>query len=455
MIPFRNRRQLKKILALAAEAAKLNDAELRARMQALRGQELRKVREQVYALVYAAFERRLNITPYDEQVLGALAMAEGCVAQMNTGEGKTVTAVFPACLYALSGMGAHIATVNPYLARRDCEWMRPVYELLGFTVSVTEAGQPFEEKKAAYGCDVLYGTHSEFGFDYLRDQLAQSKDMQVQREPVFMLVDEADSILLDEAVTPMILSGSGGTLHPMLPAVDRFVTYLKSITVQTLEDEDEYERLDEKYDYIVLQREHVAMLTSLGQKHAEFFFRLKALDDDLAIANSGVDGIRRQNTIENTCLTVPGIDISAWGRCFVCLRYNSFCTAVFGDDEGKLTRTAHLRQVCLGGHEDGFGVIVALGEFHVFAHVDHRGDGDTGDDGQDRHHHHDFHQRKATFLLPFLCQVLKHNGPLLSRRTRAELKNRHNKPLLQILLFYHNEGKIDNRHLQKTRGFHS
>ena len=298
MIPFRNRRQLKKILALAAEAAKLNDAELRARMQALRGQELRKVREQVYALVYAAFERRLNITPYDEQVLGALAMAEGCVAQMNTGEGKTVTAVFPACLYALSGMGAHIATVNPYLARRDCEWMRPVYELLGFTVSVTEAGQPFEEKKAAYGCDVLYGTHSEFGFDYLRDQLAQSKDMQVQREPVFMLVDEADSILLDEAVTPMILSGSGGTLHPMLPAVDRFVTYLKSITVQTLEDEDEYERLDEKYDYIVLQREHVAMLTSLGQKHAEFFFRLKALDDDLAIAHMIFQAIQAHGTLK-------------------------------------------------------------------------------------------------------------------------------------------------------------
>ena len=225
-------------------------------------------------------------------------MAEGCVAQMNTGEGKTVTAVFPACLYALCGRGAHIATVNPYLARRDCEWMRPVYETLGVSVAVTEAKMPFEEKKAAYACDVLYGTHSEFGFDYLRDQLAQSEDRQVQREPAFMLVDEADSILLDEAVTPMILSGGGGTLHPLLPAVDRFVGYLKSVTVQSLEDEDEYKRLDEQYDYIVLRRERVAMLTSLGEKHAEQFFRLKTLADDLTVAHMIFQAIQAHGTLK-------------------------------------------------------------------------------------------------------------------------------------------------------------
>jgi len=297
MVSFRNRRQLKRILALAEKAAFCGDEALGACMQALRGQEIGRVREQAFALVYEAMRRRLGITPYDEQLLGALAMAEGCVAQMNTGEGKTVTAVFPACLYALSGRGAHIATVNPYLARRDCEWMRPVYELLGFTVSVTEAGQTFEEKRAAYACDVLYGTHSEFGFDYLRDQLAQSGDRQVQREPAFMLVDEADSILLDEAVTPMILSGNGGALHPLLPIVNRFVTYLKSITVQSLEDDEEYERLDEKYDYIVLQRERVAMLTSLGERHAEQFFRLKSLSDDLNIAHMIFQAIQAHGTL--------------------------------------------------------------------------------------------------------------------------------------------------------------
>jgi len=297
MISLRRRRQLHSIHALASALAKMDDAQLCDVMQALRGREISRVREQAFALVFEAMRRRLDITPYDEQLLGALAMAEGCAAQMNTGEGKTVTAVFPACLYALAGRGAHIATVNPYLASRDCEWMRPVYELLGFTVAVTEAGQTFEEKKAAYACDVLYGTHSEFGFDYLRDQLAQSRERQVQREPAFMLVDEADSILLDEAVTPMILSGSGGTLHPLLPAVDRFVGYLKSIAVQSLEDDEQYKRLDEKYDYIVLQRERVAMLTSLGERHAEQFFRLKSLSDDLNIAHMVFQAIQAHGTL--------------------------------------------------------------------------------------------------------------------------------------------------------------
>ena len=297
MIPIGSRMELRRILALAAALTDLPDEALRERMQALRGQDTKRIRPEAYALVYEALRRRLSITPYPEQVLGAIAMAEGCVAQMNTGEGKTVTAVFPACLYALTGRGAHIATVNPYLARRDCEWMRPVYETLGVSVSVTEAKMPFEEKKVAYACDVLYGTHSEFGFDYLRDQLAQSEDIQVQREPAFMLVDEADSILLDEAVTPMILSGGGGTLHPLLPAVDRFVGYLKSVTVQSLEDEDEYKRLDETYDYIVLQRERVAMLTSLGEKHAEQFFRLKSLSDDLAVAHMIFQAIQAHGTL--------------------------------------------------------------------------------------------------------------------------------------------------------------
>ena len=298
MIPIGSRVELRRILSLAAALEPLEDDALRSRMQALRGQDTRRVRPEAYALVYEALRRRLSITPYPEQVLGAIAMAEGCVAQMNTGEGKTVTAVFPACLYALCGRGAHIATVNPYLARRDCEWMRPVYETLGVSVAVTEAKMPFEEKKAAYACDVLYGTHSEFGFDYLRDQLAQSEDRQVQREPAFMLVDEADSILLDEAVTPMILSGGGGTLHPLLPAVDRFVGYLKSVTVQSLEDEDEYKRLDEQYDYIVLRRERVAMLTSLGEKHAEQFFRLKTLADDLTVAHMIFQAIQAHGTLK-------------------------------------------------------------------------------------------------------------------------------------------------------------
>lgn len=291
------RRMLHQIKKRAAELERCDEGELKEKMQALRGQEPMKVCVQAYALIDLAFQRVMGMTPYDEQLLSALAMARGCVAQMQTGEGKTLTAVFPACLYALTGRGAHIATVNPYLARRDCEWMRPVYEALGFTVTVTEAGMEADAKRAAYQADVLYGTHSEFGFDYLRDRLAVSESGQVQREPNFMLVDEADSILLDEAVTPMILSGNGGSIHPMLQAADCFVRYLKSAVVTALDDDDEYERLDASVDYIVLQRDRVAVLTSLGEKHAEQFFRLKHLSDDLSIAHLVFQAIQAYGTL--------------------------------------------------------------------------------------------------------------------------------------------------------------
>lgn len=297
MIAWADRIEIKRIRKRAAALKTESDGALAERMTALRGQPIRQTRTEAYALVCEAFCRAMGITPYDEQLAGALAMARGCVAQMNTGEGKTVTAVFPSCLYALAGGGAHIATVNPYLAKRDCEWMRPVYELLGFSVGVTLPGMTFEEKKAAYACDVLYGTHSEFGFDYLRDQLAASPGAQVQRAPSFMLVDEADSILLDEAVTPMILSGQGGTLDPMLLAVDRFVGWLKKAEVQALSDEDEYLRLDGEVDYIVVTRDKVALLTSLGEKHAEQFFRVKHLSDAPNIAHLIYQAIQAHGTL--------------------------------------------------------------------------------------------------------------------------------------------------------------
>lgn len=208
---------VRRIRQLQASLFSLPDGELCAQAQKIRSSlthsarsglaaDSMKHRERLFALAAVAIRRTLGIEPYDEQLMGALAMSDGCAVQMQTGQGKTLTAVFPAMLYALSGP-AWIATANPYLARRDCEWMRPVYELLGFSVAVTESDMSVEEKKAAYACDILYGTHSEFGFDYLRDQLAIDEKRQVQKAPFFMLVDEADSILLDEAVTPMILSG--------------------------------------------------------------------------------------------------------------------------------------------------------------------------------------------------------------------------------------------------------
>lgn len=282
MIPPGDRRTVKRIRRLQREYSALSDAQLRERAQALRGLPTARIRDRLFALAALAVQRALGLEPFDEQLFGALAMADGYTAQMQTGQGKTLTAVFPAMLYACLGP-AWIATANPYLARRDCEWMRPVYELLGFTVAVTEAKMTHDEKKRAYACDILYGTHSEFGFDYLRDQLAVEADAQVQGPPHFMLVDEVDSILLDEAVTPMILSAAGDDLDRNLLAVDRFVGWLKHAEVQRLEDEDEYFRLDGTVDYIVVLRDRTALLTALGQKHAEQFFRIPDLTANQAL----------------------------------------------------------------------------------------------------------------------------------------------------------------------------
>ena len=282
MIPFGDRIALRRIRRLEGAFSPLSNDDLLAQTRGLRGKQPREIRERMFALAALAVRRTLELEPFDEQILGALAMSDGYTAQMQTGQGKTLTAVFPAMLYACSGP-AWIATANPYLARRDCEWMRPVYELLGFTVGVTEARMTLEQKRAAYACDILYGTHSEFGFDYLRDQLSVEANAQVQKPPHFMLVDEVDSILLDEAVTPMILSAAGAELDKNLLVVDRFVGWLKCAEVQRLEDEDEYFRLDETVDYVVVRRDRVAILTALGQRHAEQYFRIDDLTGNPAL----------------------------------------------------------------------------------------------------------------------------------------------------------------------------
>lgn len=276
MIPLRDRRTVKRIRQLQRTFSNLTDEEMREQVMVLRGLSVKARKEKLFALIAIAIRRTLGFEPFDEQLLGALAMSEGYTAQMQTGQGKTVTAVFPAMLYACDGP-AWISTANPYLARRDCEWMRPVYERLGFTVGVTEAKMTHREKMEAYRCDILYGANSEFGFDYLRDQLLVDAESQLQERPFFMLVDEADSILLDEAVTPMILSAAGEGADQNLLAADYFVGWLKSAEIQTLENGEDYSDLDEKVDYVVLKREKTAVLTALGQKHAEKFFRIPDL----------------------------------------------------------------------------------------------------------------------------------------------------------------------------------
>ena len=279
MIPLRDRRTVKRIRQLQQTLSDLTDEEMHEQVMVLRGLSMKARKERLFALIAIAIRRTLGFEPFDEQLLGALAMSEGYTAQMQTGQGKTVTAVFPAMLYACDGP-AWISTANPYLARRDCEWMRPVYERLGFTVGVTEAKMVHREKMEAYRCDILYGANSEFGFDYLRDQLLVDAESQLQERPFFMLVDEADSILLDEAVTPMILSAAGEGADQNLLAADYFVGWLKSAEIQTLENGEDYSDLDEKVDYVVLKREKTAVLTALGQKHAEKFFRIPDLTQD-------------------------------------------------------------------------------------------------------------------------------------------------------------------------------
>lgn len=279
MIPLRDRRAVNRIRRLQESLRSLTDAQLLQQAQQLRGFQMEKRKEKLFALTAIAIGRSLGFEPFDEQLYGALAMAEGYTAQMQTGQGKTVTAVFPAVCYACEG-SAWIATANPYLAARDCRWMRPVYEKLGFTVGVTAAKMTHQEKMEAYRSDILYGSNSEFGFDYLRDQLLTDADAQLQKSPYFMLVDEADSILLDEAVTPMILSSSGERPDQNLLAADRFVSWLKSAEIQTLDNQEDYAELDAKVDYVVLKREKTAVLTALGQKHAEQFFRIPDLTKD-------------------------------------------------------------------------------------------------------------------------------------------------------------------------------
>jgi preprotein translocase subunit SecA len=190
-----------------------SDAELRERIDALReravdGEDLDALLPECFAVVRETGKRRMGMRHFDVQLIGAMALHEGCIAEMKTGEGKTLTATLAVALNALPGNGVHLVTVNDYLARRDAEWMSPIYEALGLSVGVLQNMQPYEEKHRAYACDVVYGTNSEFGFDYLRDNMAKDLAEKVQRGHPFAIVDEVDNILIDEARTPLIISGA-------------------------------------------------------------------------------------------------------------------------------------------------------------------------------------------------------------------------------------------------------
>src|SRR5918912_747080 len=197
------------------------------------GEELEHLLFEAYAAVREAFKRTLGVRLFDVQLMGGIVLHEGDIAEMKTGEGKTFVAVQPLYLNALTGRGVHLVTVNDYLAQRDCEWTRPVYEALGMRDSYIENLMPFETRKEAYEADVTYGTNSEFGFDYLRDNMAVSLEGVVQRGHSYAIVDEVDSILIDEARTPLIISGEPQTAAKTYYDFARVVKGLKGQPAKT------------------------------------------------------------------------------------------------------------------------------------------------------------------------------------------------------------------------------
>ena len=191
--------------ALTDEALKAKTAEFRKRLE--NGESLDDLLPEAFATVRETSRRTLGMRHFDVQLVGGMVLHNGKIAEMRTGEGKTLVATLPVYLNALTGKGVHVVTVNDYLARRDADWMGKIYEFLGMTVGVTVSGQPHEEKQAAYAADITYGTNNEFGFDYLRDNMAFTAQDRVQGSRSYAIVDEVDSILIDEARTPLIISG--------------------------------------------------------------------------------------------------------------------------------------------------------------------------------------------------------------------------------------------------------
>ncbi len=274
-----------KINELEEPISKLSDEELRNktnefRAQIKEGKTLDDILPEAFAVVREASKRVLGMRHFDVQLIGGIILHQGRIAEMKTGEGKTLVATLPVYLNALTGEGVHVITVNDYLAKRDSEWMGKIYKFLGLTVGLAINGMEPSQKRAAYNCDVTYGTNNEFGFDYLRDNMVIYKEQAVQRGLKYAIVDEIDSILIDEARTPLIISGQANESSELYKKADSFVSRLSP---KVLVEEDikdiEQEEDNEKYDYIVDLKAKSASLTAKGIKKAEEFFRIDNLND--------------------------------------------------------------------------------------------------------------------------------------------------------------------------------
>ncbi len=273
-----------KVLSLDEEYQKLSDTELKGKTQEFKdrlesGETLDDVLPEALATVREAAWRVLEKKPYPVQIIGAIVLHQGRIAEMRTGEGKTLVACVAAYLNALSGLGVHVVTVNDYLAKTQAEEMGKVLRWLGLTVGCILHGLNNSQRRAAYKCDVTYGTNNELGFDYLRDNMVTHKEERVQREPNFAIVDEVDSILIDEARTPLIISGKGDKSTELYSIVDRFAKTLTSTTVVEMDSKEDMDALNETADYIVDEKAKTATITQRGIKKAEQVFNLDNLMD--------------------------------------------------------------------------------------------------------------------------------------------------------------------------------
>ena len=276
---------VEKINSLEPAMKELSDSELVAKTpyfkeQLKNGKTLDDILPEAFAVVREASRRVLGMRHFDVQLIGGIILHQGRIAEMKTGEGKTLVATLPVYLNALTGEGVHVITVNDYLAKRDSEWMGNLYRFLGLSVGLVIAGMNPKQKQEAYACDVTYGTNNEFGFDYLRDNMVIYKNQLVQRKLKYAIVDEIDSILIDEARTPLIISGRGAQSSNLYQKADHFVKKLQAKVIIEEDDKDyEQEEDNEKYDYIVDLKAKSATLTQQGIKKAEQEFGLENFND--------------------------------------------------------------------------------------------------------------------------------------------------------------------------------
>ena len=304
-----SKRELKRIqplvdqvLGMEEEYKKLSDEELKAKTPALKarleqGADLDDLLPEAFAACREAMARVLSIRLFPVQVQGGIILHQGRIAEMKTGEGKTFTLALPAYLNALTGKGVHVVTVNEYLAKYQGEMMARVFNFMGLTVGLALTGMSSKDKKAAYACDITYGTNNEMGFDYLRDNMVIYKENKVQRGHNYAIVDEVDSILIDEARTPLIISGQGDKADDLYARANAFARGLKPIRVKETDEKEDNDELYKDYDYIVNEKLKTCSLTRRGVKKAEEFFHIDNLTDP--------DNLKLQHHVDQA--------IKAWG----------------------------------------------------------------------------------------------------------------------------------------------